>query len=147
MKDLGPLKYFLRIEVARNSSSLYLYQKKYTLEIAYETGLMGTKPISTPLETNHHLAKASGPLFAKPDLHQCLIGESIYLTLTCPGLAYIFHIIAQFMQQPKTTHWDTTLQVVRYLKGCPGQGILLHSDSPLLLTTCCDYNWAFCLIT
>ena len=41
MKDLGPLKYFLGIEVARNASGRFLCQRKYTLDIISEAGLWG----------------------------------------------------------------------------------------------------------
>ena len=39
MKDLGPLKYFLGIEVARGASGLFLRQRKYTLDIISEASL------------------------------------------------------------------------------------------------------------
>jgi len=33
IKDLGPVKYFLSIEVAKNPQGLFLSQRKYALEI------------------------------------------------------------------------------------------------------------------
>ena len=36
MKDLGPLKYFLGIEVACSTSGVFLCQRKYTLDIVSE---------------------------------------------------------------------------------------------------------------
>jgi hypothetical protein len=46
MKDLGSLKYFLGIEVARNSTGLFLYQRKYALDIISEVGMLGVKPVA-----------------------------------------------------------------------------------------------------
>ena len=40
-KDLGPLKYFFEIEVARNSSGLFLSQRKYVPKIIDECNYWG----------------------------------------------------------------------------------------------------------
>ena len=64
IKDLGPLKYFLGIEVARGPNGLFLSQRKYALEIVDECGLLGAKPSSSPMEENHKLALATGPFVA-----------------------------------------------------------------------------------
>lgn len=50
MKDLGPLKYFLGIEVARSSAGLFLCQRKYTLDIISKVGLLDAKPCGFPVE-------------------------------------------------------------------------------------------------
>ncbi|KAF2321692.1 hypothetical protein GH714_001519 [Hevea brasiliensis] len=60
MKDLGKLKYFLRIEVARNPDGIFLCQHKYALDIISEVGLLAARPANTPLEQNHKLALATG---------------------------------------------------------------------------------------
>ena len=46
LKDLGPLKYFLGIEVARASGGVFLCQQKHTLDILTETGMWCSKPSS-----------------------------------------------------------------------------------------------------
>lgn len=87
MKDLGPLKYILGIEIAYSSLGIYFCQQKYVLEIISEAGLFGTKSTPTPLEPNHNLAKTTGVFFPILDRYQRLVGKLIYLTLTNPKFA------------------------------------------------------------
>ncbi|KAM5555122.1 hypothetical protein ABKV19_023158, partial [Rosa sericea] len=56
MKDLGQLKYFLGIEVARSKKGISLSQRKYVLDLLAETGMLDCNPIETPIEMNHNLA-------------------------------------------------------------------------------------------
>ncbi|KAJ1688075.1 hypothetical protein LUZ63_019465 [Rhynchospora breviuscula] len=147
MKDLGALKYFLGIEIARNPTGLYLCQRKYTLDIVAECGLLGGKPAAFPIEQNHNLSIASGKPMEDPERYRRLIGRLIYLTITRPDLCYSVHILAQFMHAPLDVHYDAAIRVMRYLKGNPGQGILLRADSDLTLYGYCDSDWATCPLT
>lgn len=147
MKDLGVLKYFLGIEVARSPTGIYLSQRKYTLDIISDMGLLASKPAVFPLEQNHRLALADGPLLRDAAAYRRLVGKLIYLVVTRPDLAYSVHVLSQFMNEPREEHWQTALRVVRYLKGPPGQGVLLRADSDLHLYGWCDSDWAGCPLT
>lgn len=122
-------------------------QRKYALDIITETGLLGVKPATFPLEQHHQLARADGETLQNPTRYRRLIGKLIYLGVTRPDLSYAIHILSQFMNSPKSEHWDAALRVVRYLKQGPGQGILLRAHAPLILTAWCDSDWGGCPLT
>lgn len=52
MKDLGELKFFLGIEVARSQERVVMCQRKYSLELVSEAGISGAKQAATLLEMN-----------------------------------------------------------------------------------------------
>ena len=51
-KDLGKLKYFLRIEIAQSKFGVIMSQRKYVLDILEETGMLDCKPVDTPMDLN-----------------------------------------------------------------------------------------------
>jgi len=145
-KILGHLKYFLVIEVARNSQGLFLSQRKYALEIIDECGLLGAKPVDFPMEANHKLTLTSGKPLDDLTSYRKLVGRLIYLTITRSKLSYFVHILSQLMQNCKENQMVVAKWVLRNLKGNPWQGLLIRRDSDLLLVVFSDSNWEACNI-
>ena len=50
VKDLRTSKYFLGMEVPRSKKGISISQRKFTLDLLEETGMLGYKPIETPIE-------------------------------------------------------------------------------------------------
>lgn len=146
-KDLGISNYFLGIELARSPTGIYMCQRKYVLDIPKETGLLAAKPVDFPLERNHKLAIDKSDHLDNAAPYRRLVGKLIYLCNTRPDLSYSIHVLSQFMHKPHIAHWNAALRVVKYLKGTPGQGVLLRADNDLSLTAWCDADWAACPIT
>lgn len=88
---------------------MYLCQRKNSLDIISETGLLDVKPVSFPLEQNHKLFLDDGVLMTDPRRYLRLVGRLIYLATTRPELSYVIHVLSQFMNSPKENHWEAAL--------------------------------------
>ena len=141
-KDLGTLKYFLGIEVARSKQGVNLCQRKYVLDLLEETGLLGAKPAETPMEPNVKLSSDTGEVFEDPGRYRRLVGKLNYLTITRPDISFAVSVVSQFMQNPRISHWDAVLRIVRYLKGAPGRGLLYKPRGKLEVVGYTDADWA-----
>lgn len=71
----------------------------------------------------------------------------MYLIITRTNITYVVHVFNQFIQQPRIEHGDSLVHVLKYLKGCPGQGILLSHECDMVLCAYYDADWATCPLT
>ena len=74
MKDLGGLKYFLGIEVARSQQGIFLSQRKYVLDLLTDTGMLDCKLADTPIVQNHHLGEYPDQVPNNKERYQRLVG-------------------------------------------------------------------------
>ncbi|GJX00809.1 ribonuclease H-like domain-containing protein [Tanacetum coccineum] len=91
IKDLGKLKYFLRIEVVDTDKGICLNQRKYVLDLLSEYGMLACKPAKTPLMSklviSNEVSK-NDPLLENITDYQKMMGKLIYLTNTRPDISY-----------------------------------------------------------
>jgi hypothetical protein len=67
LKDLGPLRYFLGIEVQRTSDGLHLSQTMYTTDILTCADMVSCKGVTTLLPVNSKLSALGGDPLGSDD--------------------------------------------------------------------------------
>ena len=77
--------------------------------------------------------------------YQRLVGRLIYLSHTRPDIAYAVSVVSRYMHDPRSGHMNAANRILRYLKGCPGKGILFSANGHLKIEGYTDADWAGCL--
>lgn len=147
LKDLGSLRYFLGLELARSSKGIYLSQRQYVLQLLEDMGMLASKAAKLPMDPNLQLRLSDGPFLADPSLYRRLIGRLLYLNVSRPDITFAVHKLSQFVARPCQAHLTAAYTVLRYLKGCIGKGIFIQKSSNLQLRAFSNADWGSCLDT
>ena len=131
LKDLGSLKYFLGLEIARSTHGLLLSQRHYTLQLLEDTCLLACKPSSLPMDPKISLTASDGELLSDSSQYRRLIGRLLYLTFSRPDITFVVHKLSQFLAQPREPHLQAAYHLLRYLKNSPGQGLFFSTFSTI----------------
>ncbi|XP_028110199.1 uncharacterized protein LOC114308733 isoform X2 [Camellia sinensis] len=142
IKDLGSLKYCLRIEVAHSKDVIFISQKKYVLDLLKETGMLGCKVCDTSLEPNQKLGDDEGGVAVDSGSYQRLVGKLIYLSHSCLDIAIAVSVVSQFMHAPHQIYFKAVLRILRYLKSTSSKGLYFSKYDHLRVEAYTDADWA-----
>jgi hypothetical protein len=140
MSDLGPLSFYLGIEVHQDSSGTSLRQTAYAKRIVELGGLTDCNPAHTPMEERLRLSRESTEEEVDATQYRRIVGSLRYLVHTRPDLAFAVGYVSRFMQRPTAEHQQAVKRILRYVAGtsdyglhyprCPGAAHFIgYSDS------------------
>lgn len=124
MSDLGRLTYYLGIEVLQTNGCIMLRQERYAIKILEEAGLSECNASQVPMDLNIKLSRSPRERSIDEKLYRRSIGCLRYLLHTRPDLAFSVGVLSRYMQEPKESHGAALKQVLRYLRGTIGYGLV-----------------------
>lgn len=141
IKDLGPLHYFLGIQITQNQKGLFLSQEKYVFDLRTETEMHQSTSCATPCLPSHRLLKDDGVPFNNLEVYRSVVKALQYLTFTRLDITFSVHQVCQFVQCPMESHLLAVKRILRYLKGTQHYGIQFGKGI-LDLYAYGDVDWA-----
>ncbi|CAA0817206.1 cysteine-rich RLK (RECEPTOR-like protein kinase) 8 [Striga hermonthica] len=112
IKDLGPAKYFLGLEIYNTGQGTYLTQRKYILDLLHDLGLSDCKPSATPFPSGINLSSQESPTLPDSSVYRRLIGRLLYLNLSRANISYGIQQLSQFVQTPTQAHWAAAIHLL-----------------------------------
>ncbi|KAG8493469.1 hypothetical protein CXB51_010771 [Gossypium anomalum] len=126
MKDLGPAKKILGMEILRDrkKSKLYLSQKGYIEKVLYRFNMQSVKPVSTPLVAHFRLSSALSPQsdekieYMSHVPYSSTVGSLMYV-MVCSrlDLSYAVSAVSRYMANPNKELWKAVQWILKYLRG------------------------------
>jgi hypothetical protein len=138
MSDLGPLRYFLGIEIYSTPEGFFLSQEKYIQDLLDRASLTDHRTVETPMELNVHLVVTNGEPLKDPTRYRCIVGNLVYLGVTRPDILYYVYILSQFVSASTQIHYSHLLCVLCYLCGTITHRLFFPRSSSLQLQAYCD---------
>ena len=92
------------------------------------------------------LGLEDGELLQDTKRYSCLVGKINYLTITRPNITFPINEVSQFMNSPRTFHWNAIVHILSYLKKPPRYGILYKNHGHCIVEDFFDAVLTRCLI-
>ena len=85
---------------------MVISQRKYTLDILIDIGMLNCKPADTPMDPNVKLVPGQRQLLRDLGRYRRLVSKLNYFTITRPDISFPVSVVSQFLQSPCDSHCD-----------------------------------------
>eukprot|EP00253_Pinus_taeda_P003885 PITA_03885 len=142
MTDMGPLQFFLGLEINQDATSIKLSQAKYGRDLLERFRMTDYKPAPTPFLSGVRLEDGGDTPLVDNTLYRQLVGSLFYLTNSRPDLSYVVGAFSRYMQEPHELHWNATKRILQYVHGTITFRIHYVAGIALNILGFTDSNWA-----
>lgn len=142
MKNLGPPRYFLGIEIHTHDEGMFLHQFAYARDILHTASMSDCNPMLTPLPQD--IDNLNSELFSEPTYFWSLAGKLQYLTITRLDIQFAVNFVCQRMHQPTVSDFRLLKRILQYIKGTITYGLHIRKDQDMTLSTYCDSDYGGC---
>nr|GEU95183.1 hypothetical protein [Tanacetum cinerariifolium] len=101
------------ISVTRDSTGMFLSQKKYALELLDRAHMANCNPTRTLVDMESKLGSDGDPI-SDPTLYRSLAGGLQYLIFTRPDISYAVQQVYLHMHDPREPHLAALKRILRY---------------------------------
>lgn len=141
MKDLGPAKHILGMEIVRDRKAkrLWLSQEKYIEQVLERFNMKNARPVNTPLAAHFKLSRRFCPTSDEEKAkmssipYSSAVGSLMYaMVCTRPDIAHAVGLVSRYLSNPGKVHWEAVKWIFRYLRGTSKLCLCYGGGKPIL---------------
>ncbi|KAG8472009.1 hypothetical protein CXB51_036953 [Gossypium anomalum] len=141
LKDLGPLSYFLGIEVLPTTKGLFLSQQNYVCDLLKKAKMDQAKGSPTLMVTSTTLSQHVGSAVENTSDYRSIVGALQYVVITRPDIVFAINRVCQFMHEPLDQHFNAVKRILRYLRNTMDYGLHFTRANSLDLVGYSGADW------
>ncbi|KAK6164186.1 hypothetical protein DH2020_001050 [Rehmannia glutinosa] len=146
MKDLGPAKQILGLQVKQLKDGTFISQTKYTRDLIKKFGMEEKSSVKIPMNTSVKMDMDADGKVVDETRYRALIGSLLYLTASMPDITFAVGVCARFQFAPKESHMTGAKRILRYMKGCQEVGLWYPKEGGFKLIGYSDSDYAGCRV-
>ena len=133
---------FFGITGEANGFWIYINQAKYARNLIKRFGLDKAAQARTPMAANAKLTNDPSGESIDVTLYRSMIGCLLYLTASCPDIAFGVGICFRFQSNPKVSHLNAIKRIIKYVNGTCDYCLYYSKESNMSLAEYSDADWA-----